>query len=174
MRKYSKRTSVDVDVNDINAWVTEHGGEVIPTLGSYEITRFRGAGVCHVIYAGKKGISFSSNDAKMIYRAYKRNEDVRLADKGVVQTRAARMRIAEVIRRDGAICFFCLGAFSDDDPATIEHVVPRAHGGPNHMSNYVVAHLSCNRDAGILSASEKYKIREGAIMKGYHVVKKRA
>lgn len=45
---------------------------------------------------------------------------------------------------------------------SIEHLVPKAHGGPTHLSNLFLAHKSCNAKAGHLSASEKLKIRDRA------------
>jgi 5-methylcytosine-specific restriction endonuclease McrA len=43
---------------------------------------------------------------------------------------------------------------------TIEHLVPVAHGGPNHLSNCFLAHKRCNAAAGTLSAAEKVRLRD--------------
>lgn len=37
-------------------------------------------------------------------------------------------------------------------------VVPIAHGGPDHISNMVLAHRKCNEEAGHLSGREKIEI----------------
>jgi 5-methylcytosine-specific restriction endonuclease McrA len=51
----------------------------------------------------------------------------------------------------GGLCCWCgepmkiEGCFSDDpEYATIEHLVSRARGGPDHVDNVSVAHKKCN------------------------------
>lgn len=64
--------------------------------------------------------------------------------------------------RDGPGCWYCGG----DAVLTIEHLVPRAYGGPNHVSNYVLACAPCNHEAGCLSVAEKVRMREAKRAKG--------
>lgn len=64
-----------------------------------------------------------------------------------------------LIRRDGPSCFYC-GADTTEDDRSLEHLVPLAHGGPNHLSNLVLAHGRCNSDANHMSVMEKIKRRE--------------
>lgn len=68
-----------------------------------------------------------------------------------------------LIQRDGEGCFFCF----EEKPGqmTQEHLVPRAHGGPNHISNKFRACSPCNMRAGHLSAPEKIRIREAALLR---------
>ena len=74
---------------------------------------------------------------------------------------------ARILERDGPGCFFCGGEFPpvnwDQDPGrapTIEHLVAKAHGGPEHISNKFAAHSACNVSAGHMSAPEKIALRE--------------
>lgn len=38
----------------------------------------------------------------------------------------------------------CVYCGNRDDRLCIDHVVPKAHGGPDHISNYVIACNQCN------------------------------
>lgn len=57
-----------------------------------------------------------------------------------------------IIKRDGPICRVpgCSkpSVFTEDDPMTIEHVLPKARGGTDDLENLEVAHLSCNGKKG--------------------------
>jgi 5-methylcytosine-specific restriction endonuclease McrA len=79
------------------------------------------------------------------------------------QTRRRTRSVSPVIRtvmdRDGCECFYC-GLILDGSTATLEHFVALAHGGPNHISNYVLACKKHNLEAGHLSAAEKVKMRD--------------
>jgi 5-methylcytosine-specific restriction endonuclease McrA len=68
-----------------------------------------------------------------------------------------------LIERDGEGCFYCF----EEVPGlmTQEHLVARAHGGPNHISNKFRACRPCNEAAGHLSAPEKIRIREVALLR---------
>lgn len=72
---------------------------------------------------------------------------------------------AALIARDGNECFFCLSPLGQ--LKSVEHLVPVAHGGPNHISNKFLAHPDCNRAAGHLSAPEKIRIREEALLRNF-------
>lgn len=71
----------------------------------------------------------------------------------------SKQDVDRLIDRDGNECFFCGNQFTDEDPATLEHLVARRHGGPDHMSNYALAHEACNRKADTLSVVEKVAMR---------------
>ena len=49
-----------------------------------------------------------------------------------------------VFKRDGFACQYC-GKQPGADELTIDHVVPRAHGGESSWTNCVLACLDCNR-----------------------------
>jgi 5-methylcytosine-specific restriction enzyme A len=53
-------------------------------------------------------------------------------------------RISAKVIAGATVCHWCGGAFTKDDPATADHIVPKARGGTNDESNLVPAHRSCN------------------------------
>lgn len=59
--------------------------------------------------------------------------------------------LTKIIRRD-KVCHYCFRTPNRKHgsalQATKEHVVPRAFGGENHISNYVLACAKCNNDRG--------------------------
>ena len=69
----------------------------------------------------------------------------------------------DLVARDGSDCFFCLKPMADQD-MTIEHLVSRHKGGPDHMDNLVLAHMKCNGLADNRPLVEKIKIREMAML----------
>lgn len=52
-------------------------------------------------------------------------------------------RIAE---RDQWTCHVCSLGYQPNDPWEIDHDVPLAKGGTNHVNNLRLAHRSCNHD----------------------------
>lgn len=52
-------------------------------------------------------------------------------------------RIAE---RDGWRCHVCNLGYEVDNPWEIDHDMPLARGGTNHIKNLRLAHRSCNRE----------------------------
>ncbi|WP_136517404.1 MULTISPECIES: HNH endonuclease [Cellulomonas] len=60
--------------------------------------------------------------------------------------RSERLRLA--VARDGARCVWCGRPFSGLVPATREHLVPRAKGGPSWLENEVPACRRCNGQRG--------------------------
>lgn len=77
---------------------------------------------------------------------------VRLVPAVPLDARAAT--IAYLIARDSDSCLYC-GRPIDPRSCTVEHVVAKAAGGPDHASNLCLAHTECNAAAGHLSAVEK-------------------
>jgi hypothetical protein len=79
---------------------------------------------------------------------------VRLVPDRPLDRRAAR--IAYLIARDGRACLYC-GADIAPLDCSIEHLVPKSAGGPDHASNLALAHPSCNAAVGHMSAAEKLR-----------------
>jgi len=61
---------------------------------------------------------------------------------GKIKDTARRRRA--LLRRDGDRCCYCKSQFSDTNPPTIEHVIPRANGGENALTNLRLACGECN------------------------------
>lgn len=80
---------------------------------------------------------------------------VRLVPAIPVEARIARL--AYLVARDGDGCFYCSNRL-DFAACTIEHLVARAAGGPDHASNLVLSCPGCNAHAGHLSAAEKMRL----------------
>ncbi len=58
-----------------------------------------------------------------------------------------------ILKRDGDNCYYCNLPLGDD--ATLEHLVDRAHGGPNTIENQALAHKVCNLAAVGLTLQQK-------------------
>ena len=73
-------------------------------------------------------------------------------------TRRWRQSRILVFQRDGHRCVHC-GGYGND----IGHVVPRAMGGTDHVSNLRVECASCNRSDGARLGNRLQRIIPGAI-----------
>jgi len=74
---------------------------------------------------------------------------------------ATRRRKRELlIRRWGRICWLCRGRIDmrldtlDRMAFTIDHVVPREHGGTNDIDNLRPAHRKCNMERGEITQGD--------------------
>jgi 5-methylcytosine-specific restriction endonuclease McrA len=68
----------------------------------------------------------------------------RLPPRGRLHRRVRAQVLAEETR-----CWLCGDPGSTEDPLTLDHVVPRALGGPTTRANGRAAHLSCNLKRGV-------------------------
>jgi CRISPR-associated endonuclease Csn1 len=66
-----------------------------------------------------------------------------------VHEKSGRLKF-ELFKSQGGTCLYCQQNFKETDLANyrIEHIVPRAQGGPDAMVNYVLAHEACNDAKG--------------------------
>jgi hypothetical protein len=148
-------------------WLTARGAEVLAETNDYELVRFRAGGRTLVIYTNgrKSKMSFNCHAAGEALAAFDRGMDWRA---GPVSVRdKANYATKQLLReRDGDVCFFCAQPFTEEDPATIEHLLSVIHGQGkalvNHIANKVLAHRQCNEDAGHLSVAEKCRIATDA------------
>lgn len=59
--------------------------------------------------------------------------------------RHARIAIINTIKkRDGYFCYICKQKFSAENLPTIDHYIPKAHGGTWQLENLRLAHNLCN------------------------------
>lgn len=56
-----------------------------------------------------------------------------------------RVRRLSGVRENASACAYCGGLFDAGNPATVDHVVPLAHGGRNNFANLVAACDPCNK-----------------------------
>lgn len=142
-------------VTTLRAFVAARGAEILEPTNEWELLRFsteQGVGIVYrnakgnVSYTGEAMPAFKAMAAGLPWRAGPRTG----RGKPSVKVRSVR-------KRDGDLCFFCQGVVSDEE-ASVEHLVPAAHHGPNHISNLFLAHVRCNQRANHLSAPEKVAI----------------
>lgn len=152
------------------AWVVERGASLIDTTNEWEVIRFKTGTSTAVIYRTKTGALTYTGGAKAAMTAFMGRGDWR----AMPATKRAKPRggrnpvFATLRRRDGDLCFFCLLTV-EQEVESIEHLVAVTHGGPNHISNFVLAHRQCNADAGHLSAMAKVAIHvKASIQKAGH------
>jgi 5-methylcytosine-specific restriction endonuclease McrA len=61
---------------------------------------------------------------------------------------ARRKRIARGFLATQTVCAICGQPARPNDPLTIDHVIPVAHGGQTTLANLRAAHRSCNSRRG--------------------------
>lgn len=139
-------------------FLSASGAEIIATTNKYELARFKANGATSILYCNKKGKLTYTGDCAEAYRAFINGKSWQANSKNKARIVKRSPKVNTLLKRDGGNCFYCHEPLKND--ITVEHLVSRAHGGPNHISNLVLAHGQCNRDAGNLSAAEKIAIRE--------------
>lgn len=139
-------------------FLTARGAQILQPTNEWEVLRFRSmAGVSIIYRNAQDGLTFTGDSADA-WNSFAKGH----AWRGTPKTKSPKNVDAKahaVLKRDGAECFYCLNPTTEGD-RTLEHLVARTHGGPNHLSNMVLAHRRCNSNAGHLSAMEKIRLRE--------------
>lgn len=69
----------------------------------------------------------------------------------MARTKSERLKVPQwamfrIAQRDGWRCHVDGDPYRPDDPWEIDHDIPLANGGTNHISNLRLAHRSCNRE----------------------------
>lgn len=54
----------------------------------------------------------------------------------------------QVYMRDGFTCTYCNKIIINHHDVSIDHVLPKAHGGKDHLNNLTVSCIKCNEDKG--------------------------
>ena len=164
-----KRLKIEDYLDRLKAWAVAGGAEAQANTNSYELLRLRVVGGVAIVWRKENGKQTWNNLALRLRSAHDAGEslpdDLRIAAKTPYNPNKRQRSVTEktLIERDGKGCFFCFEEADDD--MTVEHLVPRAHGGPNHISNKFRACSPCNMRAGNLSAPEKIRIREANLLK---------
>jgi hypothetical protein len=143
------------------AWLTDCGAVTLPPTNPYEVLRIQTSVGVLVAYKNKHGVQSWPPELSELRKSFIAGQAVSLSP-GLKARQRLRHLVANLAARDGLECWFCENGFLNEESReiTIEHLVPRAHGGPNHMSNLVLACPTCNARAGHASVSEKVKLRE--------------
>lgn len=150
------------ELEDLKRWAVAGGAEGQALTNPYELLRLRVRGGVAIVYRTDRG-KLTWNDLALTVRAAMNEggafpEELRLVNRVKNKRHNLPVTHRTLIERDGLGCFFCFSEIFES--MTIEHLVPRAHGGPNHISNKFRACRTCNLTAGHLSAPEKIRIRE--------------
>lgn len=155
------RKARDRSIDGFKAWLVERGAIIDPPTNPYEILRVRTCEGVFVAYRNSKGAETWPDGLRAICDAFDAKRDIPLSPELKARVRL-RHQIEALATRDGLECWFCETGFlsTDSNEITIEHLCPVAHGGPNHVSNLVLACKPCNSEAGNRSIAEKVLIRE--------------
>lgn len=62
--------------------------------------------------------------------------------------RKRKNMIDRLAKRDKGMICMCCEIVLTYETVTLDHVIPKSHGGPNTFSNYVLACLPCNTSRG--------------------------
>lgn len=150
------------DLDGFRAWLLASGAELVEERADREVLRARTRLGMLVIDKIKDGQPIGPDPVlSTLTAAFDNGTTIDLTPAPGKRRGGAYARKV-VALRDGPGCWYCGG----DTILTIEHLVPRAYGGPNHPSNYVLACAPCNHDAGCLSVAEKVRMREIKRAKG--------
>lgn len=148
------------DYTTFTKWAVANGAEKEAPTNPYEVLRLRVLGGVAIIHTNKSGKHTFNDKARQLFEAFGKRQPMPLRPVAKVRTDGKRSAtIKTLIARDGHECFFC-GEEVQAGEETIEHLVPRTHGGPNHISNKFLADKPCNGRAGHMSAVEKIRLRD--------------
>jgi len=142
-------------------WLKDRGAEILTTKSDWELIRFRrGHGQTGVLYRNSKNnnISFNNDFAEGAYLAYRDNKPWEHKIKTVNRVKGSKTK-AELVNRDGRLCFFCEKHMTNED-MSIEHILEVSDGGSNHMSNMALAHKWCNEEVKSMTIVEKMVVRD--------------
>ncbi len=140
----------------IKEWLAARGAEILLPTNEWEVLRFKSGSSTGIVYRNSQGQITLSGAAKAAMKAYFANTGW---SAGVATTRTKKqVNVQALLQRDGGKCFLCGIELGED--ITRDHLVPVAHGGPNHISNLVLMHRSCNVAVGHMPVMQKIALRE--------------
>lgn len=141
-----------LNINGFKEWLILQGCEILPTTNEYETLRFKGREVGVVYRSGKTSNNYTVHAIKCFLKKQAWNgRPINIGRKpGYVKEKI------KLLERDGNKCFYCGLPLEED--ITVEHLLSLVSGGPNTLSNMVLAHEECNQLAGILTIVEKINL----------------
>lgn len=149
-------TKKEISRKGFEAWLRAQGANVIAVTNQYEFARFRARGALHIVYRRING-AFSAEEFGMeCLSAFQRGGNIAMGFTTPRRNLGHAIR-ATLIERDGDACFFC-GEVMDQADTTIEHLVAKARGGPDHTDNMVLAHEKCNQAIGAMPLIDKIRV----------------
>jgi hypothetical protein len=156
------------NLHKFKEWLVARGAVILPPTNPWEMLRVDTSEGIFVVYRNKADRETWPELADRIRDAFLSGREIPLSPDQKARVRLRHM-IETLAARDGLECWFCENGFLDVDSReiTIEHLCPVAHGGPNHLSNLVLACPDCNQEVGHLSVAEKVLIREAKRLKSF-------
>lgn len=133
-------------------WLDINGAEILPVTNEWEAVRFKGSETGVLYKSGK----FSNIYAQEAFEAFRTKSDWKGKPINLGREKSYKKQKKELLLRDGDKCFYCDKPLKDD--ITLEHLISLVKGGPNTLSNMVLAHNKCNNNAGNKTVVEKMKI----------------
>ena len=140
-------------------WLTQQGSSIIATTNPYELLRFECKLGTGVLYTGKRGQSVSSEMVSNAIECWKSQTKWGGKGKPTRRNGGSKSKRDKLIERDGCECFFCGNEFKPTQ-LTLEHFVSLAQGGPNNMSNSVLACKPCNKAVDCMNVVDKVAYRD--------------
>lgn len=156
-------------LEQFKAWLLSRGATIEPSTSEWELVRYRlpSAPGVQIIYRNKKerqtytGTSFRDWESayhqvnNLVERVKIPSQPLNIRER----SNARRELIVQLRKRDGDNCFYCTtDLFNGEIDPTIEHLIPKAHKGSNHIGNLVLACEPCNQRAGDLPLIQKHQI----------------
>lgn len=85
-----------------------------------------------------------------------------------IPSEVRKRKVARLLKRDGACCFYCFARFSQAGPVTLDHRVPIAKGGSNVDANLVLSCVACNgwkgdKDEAVFLRSKRLAYRRARV-----------
>ncbi len=146
-----------LEIDKFMLFLRDRGSEILAPTNEFEVLRFTTPNGIGLVFCSKKQAISSMNEAARLAVAAFRNGASWRAGEATRRRHMTKKRSA-LIARDGDCCIYCEHVFSNDEEIQIiEHVVPVTAGGPNHLSNLVLACEDCDAKVGTMSAAEKIR-----------------
>lgn len=143
-------------------FIAQSGADLVAPTSQWELLRFTTARGVGIVYTSAKGRITLVGEAEAAFEAYRSQHAWSAGHKTPRKGYRVNSVHRRLLDRDGPACFLCLVDTTPDD-RTIDHMIPLAHGGPNNIHNYALAHRKCNADAGHKPLIEKIRAREAIL-----------
>lgn len=155
MKKKTKQT--EKHFKDFTSYLDWIGAEKRAKTNSFELARFVANEIVCVVYEGRKGISFSNEEARKVYHAFQDKKKITVS--GTKRKRFYDDIKNKLFERDGDKCFYTDIELTLET-ATIEHLIPLSKGGKNNLDNLVLCTEESNQMMADKPLVEKIKIRD--------------
>lgn len=144
-------------------WLQARGAQVLKPTSEWELVRFKTGDGTSIVYTNTRGTLSFTGESGEAWQAFEQSKPWRGAEATKRQVGRGSVIARTLRQRDGDLCFFCRQEVAIEDES-VEHLVPVTAGGPNHITNFFLAHRRCNAEVGHLSAPEKIRRHVTAIL----------